>query len=190
MPRKVLLSSLLVMSAHVASADELPIEYNRDIRPILSESCFRCHGPDARQRKAGLRLDVEAEAKGPLKSGSTAIVAGSSSRSELIARVKSSDADERMPPPESGKTLSPQQVDLLARWIDAGAPYEPHWSLKPILRPTPPHVEAAAEPRASASGWVTNPIDAFVRAKLREQGLRPSPEVDRATLCPALAGRV
>ena len=151
-----------------------PLEFNRDIRPILSENCFRCHGPDARKREAGLRLDQESPAKQPLESGATAIVPGDSASSALIQRVLSADADQKMPPVNSGKTLTAREIDLLKRWIDEGATWEGHWSLSPIKRPPPP--------RLYEPGLSKNLVDAFVLEKLQEAKLSHAPEADRATL--------
>ena len=104
---------------------EDPIEFNRDIRPLLSDNCYLCHGPDAEERKADLRLDVQSEAH------KSAIVPGSSDKSDAIVRILSQDPDERMPPPDSGKSLSDDEVELLRRWIDEGAVYQKHWSFEP-----------------------------------------------------------
>src|SRR5262245_23623491 len=103
------------------------IEYNRDIRPLLSDKCFRCHGPDAAHREADLRLDQLEDAIAT-REGSRAIVPGDSSASELFHRISASDADTRMPPVDSGSVLSQREVELLKRWIDQGAEYQPHWS--------------------------------------------------------------
>jgi len=157
-----------------APGAEPRIEFNRDIRPILSENCFACHGPDARKRAAGLRLDVEADARKALESGATAIVPGHSDQSELLARIISTDATSVMPPPETGKSLTAAQVDLLRRWIDAGAPWEGHWAFLPIRRSPAPQV---ADP-----AFVKNGIDQFVLAGLAAQGLEHAPAADRITL--------
>ncbi len=110
------------LSPAVATAAEPAIEFNRDIRPILSENCSACHGPDARKREAGLRLDRPNEATSTLGSGKIAIVPGKPDQSELVRRITTADADERMPPADSNKQLTPEQIDLLRRWIAAGAP--------------------------------------------------------------------
>ncbi|MFO0808587.1 MAG: PSD1 and planctomycete cytochrome C domain-containing protein [Gemmataceae bacterium] len=157
----------------VLVADDRAPEFNRDIRPLFAENCFACHGPDARQRKAGLRLDVESNAKSARKSGAVAVVPGSAAKSELIARLRATD-DGRMPPAESGKSLTPKQIELLERWVAAGAPWADHWSLTPITRPTPP---AAAD-----AAFVKGPIDPFVLDKLAERGLTHAAEADRVTL--------
>ena len=156
-----------------AAAAEDELRFNRDIRPILSDNCFQCHGPDSAQRKADLRLDVEASAKRDVE-GLRPIAPGSSHASELVKRLTSDDANERMPPPASGKQLTAQQIERLARWIDQGAKWERHWAFIPPTRPQPPAVKL--------SSWVRNPIDAFVLARLEAEGLAPSPEADRTTL--------
>src|SRR5262249_60325281 len=109
-----------------------------DIRPIRSDSCWRCHGPGT--RTAGLRLDVREEAIQPTKSGAVPIVPGDPDQSDIIERIFSDDETELMPPPESHKTLSPEQKELFRRWVAEGAQFEPHWSLAPLQRPTPSEV--------------------------------------------------
>ena len=147
------------------------LSFNRDIRPILSDACFACHGPDSGNRQAGLRLDVAEQATAELESGTRAIVPGKAAASEIVARVASSDPDVVMPPPGAklGR-LTPEQVDMLRRWIDEGAVYEPHWAFVPVQRPEQP------------AGESKQPIDAIVRAGLAKRGLRPQPEADRITL--------
>jgi hypothetical protein len=161
-----------------AAADDtftLPevIEFNRDIRPILSNHCYTCHGPDNNNRKAKLRLDVEKSAHED-RGDHRVIVAGKSSDSELIKRISSQDADERMPPAKGGKDLSPRQIALLKRWIDQGGKYQPHWSLLAAKHTTPPSANKKAQ--------VSNGIDSFILARLQQEGLSFSPEADRRTL--------
>lgn len=146
-------------------------EYNRDILPILSESCFACHGPDAESRQGGLRLDTQAGALAEADSGELPIVPNAPEASELIRRIEAEDEDERMPPPDSGKTLSPAQKQMLRQWIEAGADYQTHWSFQLPEATPPPLVEG-----------VTHPIDRFVQAKLSSEGLSPSPLAPPATL--------
>jgi hypothetical protein len=148
------------------------IEFNRDIRPILSENCFYCHGQDGNKRKAGLRLDVREEAVKAVESGDIAIVPGDAAKSSIIARVFSEDSDELMPPPNSHRTLTVPQKEMLRRWINEGAKYETHWAYATPARPALPAVKEA--------GWGRNEIDRFVLAKLEQEGLHPSPEADRA----------
>src|SRR5215210_684908 len=116
------------------------IRFNRDIRPILSENCFACHGPDAPARKADLRLDTKAGLFGKSKHA-VAIVPGDPSKSEAVARVQNADPDEVMPPPKTGKKLTPEQVDLLKRWVEQGAKWEGHWAYSAPVRPVVPQVK-------------------------------------------------
>jgi len=155
--------------------DPRHLSYNRDVRPILAESCFPCHGPDKAARKAGLRLDREEIAKGTLASGTVPVVAGAPEKSALIARVVHVDEERRMPLAKSGRTrLSSDEIATLRRWITEGAEWEPHWAYIPPVRPKPP----ATRERS----WIRNPIDAFVLAPIEKAGLRPSPEASRAQL--------
>jgi hypothetical protein len=151
-----------------------PVQFNRDIRPILSENCYKCHGPDPKARKGDLRLDTKEGACAEVEKGVFAIVPGKPGESELSKRVSSQDADLKMPPPKSGKKLSRRDIELLKKWIAEGAPYQGHWSFLPLKRPEPPSVRDAK--------WVRNPVDAFVLARLEKEGLAPSPEADRITL--------
>src|SRR5262249_11350788 len=148
-------------------------DFNREVRPILAANCFTCHGPDAAERKAELRLDTKHGAFADL-GGHAAIVAGQPEQSELVRRVASAQADERMPPADSGKKLAPGQIDLLRRWVAEGAKWQEHWAYVRPIRP-------AAPPLPDAAGEAT-PIDSFVRARLPEAGLSPAPEADRVTL--------
>jgi len=157
------------LSGTALAADRSTLEYNRDIRPILAENCFACHGPDSAARKADLRLDRREAA---IEMG--AITPNDPTASELIARINTKNSKEVMPPVSTTKTLSPEQKDRLARWIAAGAEYQPHWSLIAPRRPELPPVKNA--------GWVRNAIDRFVLAKLEQNGLSPAPEADRRAL--------
>jgi mono/diheme cytochrome c family protein len=129
-----------VCAASQASSAE-SIDFNRDIRPIFSENCYACHGPDEGKRKAGLRLDVEGDAFKELKSGKHALIPGDTSQSTLITRIKTTDLDEVMPPPKSGKSLSPEQIGKLTRWVEQGAKWKNHWSFIPPERPPLPQVK-------------------------------------------------
>ena len=162
-------SVLVAVWAAACAAAEPPIDFNRDIRPILSENCFYCHGQDPAKREAGLRLDDRSAA---IEAG--AIVPGEPGASSLLERIHSTDPDVLMPPPHSNRRLSEQQKATLDHWIRAGAIYQPHWAYVPPARPTPPPVQHATRPR--------NDIDRFVLAKLEETDLTPSPEADRPTL--------
>ena len=169
---RIVVFALAALSGSLATAtagDRVTLEYNRDVRPIMAENCFPCHGPDSAARKADLRLDQREAA---IKAG--AIAPGNVEASELIARISSSDPKEVMPPPATTKTLSPKQKDTLKQWIAAGAAYQLHWSFIPPAR--------AEEPPVKNRSWVRNPIDGFVLAKLEENSLSPAPEADRRTL--------
>src|SRR5437667_5752946 len=150
------------------------VEFNRDIRTILSDNCFACHGPDENKRKARLRVDQKDVPFKPAKSGETPIVAGDPAKSELIKRITSKDEDEKMPPPKSGKKLSAQQIDLLTKWIAQGAKWQNHWAFTKPERPALPTVKDKRWPRAE--------IDYFVLNRLEKEGLKPSPEADKTTL--------
>jgi hypothetical protein len=149
------------------------IQYDRDIRPILSDRCFKCHGPDEQQRQAGLRLDDESAFK-PADSGSTAVVPGKPDASELVRRIFSEDAGQRMPPPDSGKELSAAERELLRQWIAAGAEHRRHWSFVPPQCPRLPKVKD--------TGWTRNAIDRFILARLERERLRPVPEASKEAL--------
>lgn len=158
----------------LARAAEPPIDYNRQIRPILSDKCFRCHGPDAGERASNLRLDIRDEALKPAESGRRAIVPGKPETSRLLDRIDSADPGEVMPPPETNKKLTDAERALLRRWIAEGAPYQQHWAFVTPRRPALPTVKNRA--------WARNPIDLFIAARLDPEGLAPSPEADRTTL--------
>jgi hypothetical protein len=155
------------------------VDFQRDVRPILADNCLKCHGPDAGARKAKLRLDLRAEALKGGRSKQPALVPGKPEASELVRRLESTDETEMMPPPDSGKKLTPRQVELLRRWVAAGANYQQHWALLPPVRPPLPKVRNA--------GWVRTPVDAFILARLEREGLRPSPEAGKETLLRRLA---
>jgi hypothetical protein len=183
-PRSLVLAGALAAALVASSAcsprapqvDALPevVDFNFHVRPILSDRCFACHGPDDRARKAGLRLDTEAGAFAVLESGRRAIVPRSTRRSELVHRILSSDPAVMMPTPESHLALTDYERALLVRWVEQGATWKPHWAFIPPARPTPP---ATNDNRPNASE-----IDAFVVARLAPQGLAPSPEATRETL--------
>ncbi len=165
--------TLLAGSALVGAMSTVaPLGFNRDIRPIFAGSCFTCHGPDAGQRKADLRLDVRAIAV------KEAIVPGKAAESPLIERITSDDPDERMPPPVSKRPrLSPEAVAKIRRWIDEGAKYESHWAYIPPTRPP-----LAKMPEKYVTNWPRNPIDHFIAVGHAQQGLQPSPDADPRTL--------
>jgi len=154
-------------------AADAPVLFNRDIRPLLSDNCFPCHGFDAGKRKANLRLDIP-EGATALHDGRAAIQPGNLAGSELWTRVTATDPKKAMPPPESGKKLKPRDLEALRHWIEAGAAYQKHWAFEPPVRP-----EA---PRTGATNWVRNDLDRFVAAGLEARGWSPAPEAPRETL--------
>ena len=160
-----------VASIGIAAQTASDVNFDREVRPILSDHCFRCHGPDQSSRVGGFRLDLRDEAVHAQAQG-TPIVPGNPDRSELIARVFSQDSASVMPPGYVHLELTAAQKDILRRWVAQGAKYEGHWAYQPILRPAVPLITPAA----------ANPIDAFIRARLAREGLKPSPEADRRTL--------
>jgi mono/diheme cytochrome c family protein len=158
-----------------ARAEKAPpaIDFNRQIRPLLSENCFACHGPDDKQRKAKLRLDTKAGAFAELRSGGFALVPGKAEESELVRRLTADDPAQIMPPPKTGKRLTPEQIALVRQWIEQGARWSEHWAFVAPRRPALPKVTAA---------WPREPLDFFILARLEATGLRPSPEADKPTL--------
>jgi hypothetical protein len=147
------------------------VHYNRDVLPILAEACFKCHGFDKAQREAGLRLDSHAGATAKLESGARAVVPGKPAESALIERIFTAGADDLMPPKKTGKPLTAGQKDILKRWIEQGAVYEPHWA---YIKPQP------VEPPVIANA--SHPVDRFILARLAKAGVQPSPAADRVTL--------
>ena len=148
---------MAVAFAARGSSMETAIAYNRDIRPILSENCFACHGADSAARKAGLRLDHFETATNKLESGVVVIVPGQPKQSELVRRILATD-DDQMPPEKVHKVLSPAQKERLQKWIAAGAQYEPHWAFVPPVK--------APLPKVKNQKWAGNPIDYFILARL------------------------
>ena len=159
-----MITTVLTVMVVSVNAAEREIEFNRDIRPILSDNCFHCHGPDAHDRKADLRLDVEDAAKAN-RDGDVAIVAGKPAESDLIERVFSKDRDEIMPPADSGKSLTDDQKALLRQWIEQGAAYQQHWAFVPVRKPVD---------RADA-------IDHLIKQRLKQTGMGLSPLADATT---------
>ena len=156
----------------LAAADSLvcaeSVNFNQNIRPLLSDRCFPCHGPDKEHRKAKLRLDVEADAKAEV------IVAGNADQSEFFKRLIHPDAEERMPPEELGKPLSSSKIELIRRWIQEGASWSEHWAyVAPKRHPLP---------EVKDKEWPSNWIDRFVLGRLEEESLQPSPDTDKVTL--------
>jgi hypothetical protein len=166
--------ALVVVATHVSAAPPERVRFNAHVRPILSQNCFFCHGPDEKHREADLRLDERAAATADL-GGYAAIVPGKPDESALVERICSTDDEQVMPPPKSKKPrLSADDVATLRLWIEQGAEYENHWSLLPLSREAPPEVKDQS--------WVQNPIDQFILARLDAEGLPPSPAADRSTL--------
>ncbi len=172
-PRSLCPSLALACLAAVQSARaaEAEVSFSREILPILTEQCFDCHGPDEKDRKAKLRLDVAEAALGKGESGEIAIVPGHSARSELMRRISSTDREEVMPPPKTKRKLTASQIATIQRWIDQGARWGKHWSFEPPTRPALP-----------AAGGGGNPIDRFLQARLEKEGLAPAPEAPKETL--------
>ncbi|MBI4657348.1 MAG: PSD1 domain-containing protein, partial [Verrucomicrobia bacterium] len=165
---------LLAVSISSAKAAPLRMDFNRDVRPILSDHCSACHGPDEKARKSGLRLDTNEAVFSPAKSGAIPVVPGDLKKSELIQRILSSDADDRMPPAKGGKPLSDQQIETLKQWVAEGAEWKQHWAYVKPSRPEPPAVNNKA--------WPRNDIDRFILHRLEREGLEPAPEAPRERL--------
>ena len=193
---KITAPLLCVLAATRLFAADAP-DFSRDVRPILSQHCFKCHGPDDKTRKGGLRLDLRDSATKEAKSGAVALVPGQPDKSELVARIFSTDEDELMPPPSTKRALTPEQKDTLRRWVAAGAEYQQHWAFVKPKQAKVPDVSAqlsvlsaqskqhVQSEKLSTEHWAlsTNPIDAFILKRLLEANLAPSPEADPATLC-------
>ena len=158
-----------------AAAPGRPIDFNWDVRPILSDNCFRCHGPDEKNRQAGLRLDTAEGAYAALRRpGTFAVVPGKPAESQMIFRITHANAAVRMPPQVTNKVLTPQQVEILRAWIAQGAQYKPHWAFMPPQR--------AAAPAVPAGPSILNDVDRFVQARLDREGLKLSSPADKETL--------
>ncbi len=172
--RNLLCPALAILGASVlTAADTGKVTFNRDIRPIMSDTCFRCHGHDKGSRMAGLRLDIREEALKPTRSGKIPIVPGDPDKSEIIERIFAS-GPRIMPPVFAQRELTAKQKDTIRQWVAQGAVYEGHWSYQPIRRPTvPPAVNAAL---------IRNPIDNFIQERLNRDGLAPAAEADKRTL--------
>jgi len=167
-------AAALLCAAALRAADappKPPVNFAREILPILSDNCFTCHGPDEKARKGKLRLDTQA---GAFRKDDPVIVPGKGGESELVKRVSSKDPEEMMPPPKSKRTLKPEQIELLSRWIDQGAPWGKHWAFEAPVRPEPP--------TPANKAWTKNAIDQFILARLEKEGLKPSPEASKETL--------
>lgn len=167
-----LVAPLLIAGLLGAADTADTVRFNRDIRPIMSDTCFHCHGFDPKSRKGGLRLDIREDALKAGKSGEIAIVPGKPEQSEIIKRIFSTDAEDIMPEKESHKTLTAAQKELFRRWVAQGAVYEPHWAYKPLEAPVVPTLPVGGK----------NPIDAFIGAKLAEKKIIPSAEASKERL--------
>ena len=161
------------VSAEESEPTQATVNYNLDVRPILADNCFACHGPDAKTREADLRLDTKAGAFSE-PSGYPVIVPSKPEESELHLRIVSNDDSYRMPPVGFNKTLTPEQIDVIAQWIREGAKWEEHWAFTTPVRPTPPDVKNG--------DWIRNPIDAFILSRLEKEGLSPANEAHKRTL--------
>ncbi|OYW15911.1 MAG: hypothetical protein B7Z55_14575, partial [Planctomycetales bacterium 12-60-4] len=166
-----------LLMASLGQAAPGQLDFNRDIRPILSNKCFQCHGPDEDERQGGgahgLRLDTPTGAQEDL-GGHQAIVAGDAAASALVQRITTTDPDMQMPPPATGKALTAEEIERLTQWVQQGGRYARHWSYEPPVRPELPVV--------SRPEWVRTPIDRFLLARLDREQLVPQPEADRYTL--------
>lgn len=174
--RKILFAAALISAPGASTAvqaaedsQSTPLDFNRDIRPILSDKCYFCHGPDPEERKADFRLDIEADAKADL-GGYFAIVSGQPEKSELVHRITTQDVDDLMPPPESGKELTSAEISKIRQWIAQGATYEVHWAYQALKRPDVPAVKN--------SSWSTHPVDQFILNQLESKGLTPGQQAD------------
>jgi mono/diheme cytochrome c family protein len=161
------------LTSRLAAESNLAVDFTRDVRPILANNCFHCHGPDEGERKADLRLDVWKNV-GDIHGAIAVVSPGKPAKSDLINRILSTDSDVRMPPPDSGKGLTSEQIDTLRKWVAQGAEYRQHWAFSPPQRPAVPPVKNRT--------WVRNPIDAFVLARLESEGFEPSPAAERDAL--------
>lgn len=161
-------------AALAVAAVAADVDFNRDIRPIFSDHCYACHGPDEAKRKGGLRLDSQEEAFKELKSGHRALAAGDPGKSTLLARIRNSDPEEVMPPPKAGRPLTARQIDLLSRWVNAGATWKQHWSFVAPERPT--------EPAVTNTSWARTPVDQFLLNRLEREPMAPGAEAERPTL--------
>jgi hypothetical protein len=166
---------LLLVAVVVPPAGAAGPDFAREVRPVLSNRCFKCHGPDTERQEAGLRLDLREAALAELDSGARAIVPGHPDDSELVARITSTDPDLVMPPPHTKVTLTADEKRILTEWVAAGAEYRQHWAFVKPEKPAPPPLPSGDQ--------LAHDIDRFVRARLAKEGVAAAPEADRATLC-------
>ncbi|MEC7565315.1 MAG: DUF1553 domain-containing protein [Planctomycetota bacterium] len=171
---------MVLCACSTLTAKQRRIDFTRDIKPILSDRCYKCHGPDGESREADLRLDLRASAQSALSSmGGQVIAPGKPNHSALYLRIADSDADFKMPPPESNLTLKPAEIALIRQWIQQGAPWDEHWSFELIRKPELPHL--------GKSRWIRNEVDRFILQRLKEEGLSPAAEAEPETLIRRLA---
>ena len=164
---------LMFFSSTGLAWGDTPVDFSREIRPLLSDRCFKCHGPEEASREGGFRLDVQESALGEADSGEHPIVPGNVETSELISRITATD-DTQMPPADSHKRLSKEEIDLLRRWVAQGAKWKEHWSL---IAP-----RETALPKVRNKQWSRGAIDRLILSRLEQAGLSPSAEADKATL--------
>ena len=169
----IAVTALRTAAAAQSSPAAKPVDFNREIRPILSDTCFTCHGPDAKNQQAGLRLDTKEGAFAD-RGGYQVIVPGKAADSRLFQRISAKEEPTRMPPPGAERKLTENQIELIRLWIDQGAKWDTHWAYTPPRRPSLPAVKN--------KGWARNPIDTFILSRLEREGLKPSPEADPPTL--------
>ena len=174
MSRMLSAACVVLLTPNLIHAADAPVDFNRDIRPILSDKCFACHGPDEKQRTGGFRLDEKASALGKGESGEVIIVPGKATASELIKRITSKDDELRMPPADSTKSLTLEEIALITAWVSQGADWKEHWAFIGPLQ--------AELPQVSQLAWCRNPIDRFVLAGHDREGLKPNAEASRETL--------
>ena len=167
-------ATVSLLAFRVQAAGPKLVDFSRDIQPILSDNCYHCHGPDDKARKAKLRLDTK-DGAFRVKDGIAVVVPGRSSQSELIKRITSTDEDELMPPPKSNRKLTRPQIELMKQWVEQGAPWVKHWAFTAPQRPAIPSTQGS-------KSKTQNPIDSFIRARLAQERLKPSPEAPRETL--------
>src|SRR4051812_37384630 len=173
-PKLRVLLTVVAIATWARLSPAADLSFSRDVRPILADNCFKCHGHDEQQRKGKFRLDVAESATKPGKSGHVPIVAGKPDESELVKRITASNPDDRMPPVTSNKHLTAEQIETLKQWVAQGAKYEAHWAFTPPVRPDVPEVRG--------KDWGRTPIDRFVLARLEKEGMKPSHEADKITL--------
>ena len=163
----------------LAVAPEHP-DFEHDVQPILSDNCYACHGPDESNREGGFRLDQKSSAIAEADSGTPPIVPGDAESSEVFVRLITDDEDLRMPPTDSGKQMTKEQIQLIRQWIEQGAAWQEHWAFVPPRQGQLPNVQD--------KDWLKTPVDLFVLGRLQSEGLKPSPRADRTTLIRIRAG--